>query len=135
VKSLAVLAVAAAAFAYLLVEPYVAARASIEREDTAKARLLRLEPGEAAGYDLAWVRGDSLPDVLVARPEHPGADGPKWFATADGREIYDFDTVRLRVPPEGPDLRALRRFLALPPAERADARLPAGWERTVHSRP
>lgn len=133
-KSLALLAVAAAAFAYLLVEPYVDARATIARQEAVRARLPRLEAGHEDGYRLAWIRGEDLPDLFVARPESDAA-GALWFATVDGREIYAFDTVRVRVPPEGPDLRALRRFLALSPDDRAAAKVPSGWERTVHSTP
>jgi len=78
---------------------------------------------EEDGYRLEVVAGGRLPHVYVARPERPGETGHRWFATPDGKRVYEFDTVVFAGPP---DVLALRRWLARAPGERGDP--PEGWK-------
>ncbi len=121
VKSLAVIAVAAGVFGWVLYANWHEANAVVLAEDAARIRLGETPgvPSDAGGY-----RFENRGDLLVALP---AADGMRWFATSDGGvSVWEFDTVRHRVPRNGPDLAALGRFLALP-ADRRGAP-PLGWE-------
>lgn len=103
-----------------------------ERDVTVRLRALAAEPAREAreehGYRFAWVAGEELPEVLVASPVDHGETGVRWFVTAEGEAIYQYDPVLFRATDNRPDLGGLRRFLALGPDERQVRGLPGGWQ-------
>jgi len=78
----------------------------LERERVALAHLrasfAQPEIPEAPGYRFFWVRDGRGAALLVAAPEERGKDGVRWFATADGEEIYEYDTIVFPAPEAGP---------------------------------
>ncbi|MHC4819455.1 MAG: hypothetical protein ACYTF8_15530 [Planctomycetota bacterium] len=129
---LIILAVASFAAYLLWIHAGADALVAAERDVTVRLRALATEtPREAReehGYRFEWIEGQELPDVLVASPAEHGETGVRWFATVDGRAIYQYDPVLFRAPDNRPDLRALRRYLALEPDQRQHRPLPGGWQ-------
>jgi hypothetical protein len=103
-----------------------------ERDVVVRLRALAAEPARGAreehGYRFGWVGGARLPEVLVASPVGHGETGVRWFVTARGEAVYQYDPVLFRAPSNRPDLGGLRRFLALGPDQRQVRGLPAGWQ-------
>ncbi len=126
----------AGAFAWLLVAPGREAEQHLqaEREGLEAIRAAgggATAPGSPSPYRIEWVRDGALPPLLIGRPRD-GASGHRWFATADGREIYQFDTIQTAAPKGTPDVTALRRWLAQQADKRSDRPLPHGWHRCNH---
>lgn len=136
VRWLVLLLLAVASFAAYLLWIHGRAEALVarEREVCVRLRALAGEPArvtrEERGYRFEWVSGGQLPAVLVASPTTRGETGVRWFATADGETIYQYDTVLFRARGHHPDVTGLRRFLALKPDERSARGLPGGWQTT-----
>lgn len=134
VRWLVLIIVAVASFAaYLLwihgsADSLVAAERDVPAHLRALASQTARETREEKGYRFEWLRGGELPDVLVASPAEHGETGVRWFATVDGREVYQYDPVLFRAPENRPDLAALRRYLALDPDQRQHRGLPGGWQ-------
>lgn len=134
VRWLILLILAVASFAgYLLwIHGRTEAMVATERDVRARLRTLAADPArdarEERGYRFEWISGEELPAVLVASPARHGETGVRWFATADGKAIYQFDTVLFRASGNRPDLSGLRRYLALEPDERRVRGLPGGWQ-------
>jgi len=123
----------AALFAWLLVAPRREAEEHLraEREGLSAIRLVAagaMEPGSPGPYLFEWLRGGTLPALLVGRPQE-GAGGHRWFATADGREVYQFDTIQSAAPKDSPDVASLRRWLGRQADGKSDRPLPHGWQR------
>ena len=129
---LLILAVASFAGYLLWIHGRTEAMVIGERDVCVRLRALAADPGREAceerGYRFEWIGGDDLPEVLVASPSRHGETGVRWFATAKGEAIYQFDTVLFRATDDRPDLSGLRRFLALEPDERRVRGLPPGWQ-------
>jgi hypothetical protein len=129
---LLILAVASFAAYLLWIHGSADALVATERDVRVRLRALATEPTrevrEENGYRFEWVLGQELPDVLVASPARHGETGVRWFATADGKAIYQYDPVLFRAPGNRPDLSGLRRYLALGPDERRARGLPGGWQ-------
>jgi len=134
VRWLILLVLAVVSFAGYLLWIHSGADALVAKERDACARLRALaaeparEPRVEQGYRFAWVSGEELPEVLVASPAAHGESGVRWFATADGDVVYQYDPVLFRAPENCPDLVGLRRYLALKPDERRARGLPGGWQ-------
>jgi hypothetical protein len=134
VRWLILLIVAVASFAAYLLWIHGSADALVanEREVCVRLRALAAEPTREArdekGYRFEWVLGNELPEVLVASPARHGETGVRWFVTAEGEPIYQYDPVLFRAPGNRPDLGNLRRFLALDRDERRQRGLPVGWQ-------
>ncbi len=73
------------------------------------------------------MRDGDLPAVLVGRPVE--GRGHRWFATLDGREVFQFDTIQTAAPNDSPDVTALRRWLAQQAERRSERPPPSGWSR------
>ena len=135
-RALLILVFAVAGFAGYFLWNQRAARELVRNEEVALGRLRELAPAgagdarEEAGYRFAWVAGEELPGVWVAAPLVRGEAGVRWFVTTDGASVYQFDTVLFRAPQNRPDVRALRRHLAMPGDERREQAPPAGWQTT-----
>ncbi len=116
-RSLAVLILAAAAFAGFLIHGHFRAAALRSGEANALDQMLRLaerpgrEPSESGGYRFRWERGEG---------------GVRWFATPDGVAVYEYDTA-LFMARGGPEVASLRLYLALTRKQREDAPFPSGW--------
>jgi len=116
-----VILAAAGVFGWMVFTTFRDADRAVEAESAALERLLEgpATPSEAGGYQFVEREG-----LLVARPT---AGDRRWFATADGgRTVWEYDTVRHRMPAGHPDVKELRRWLALPPDDRGAP--PIGWE-------
>ena len=131
---LVLIIVAVASFAAYLLWIHGSADALVATEREVLGRLRALatetphETREENGYRFEWIEGQALPGLLVAAPAEHGETGVRWFATVDGKAIYQFDPVLFRAPQNRPDLGALRRYLALDPDQRQHRPLPGGWQ-------
>ena len=134
VRWLILLVLAVASFAAYLLWIHGSAEVLVaaERDVCVRLRALAAEPTREAreenGYRFMWISGQELPAVLVASPAQHGGAGVRWFATADGEAIYQYDPVLFRAPDNRPDLSGLRRYLALGSDERRVRALPGGWQ-------
>jgi hypothetical protein len=134
VRWLVLIIVAVASFAAYLLWIHGSADTLVAAEREVSVRLRALasettrEAREEKGYRFEWISGQELPAVLVASPAEHGETGVRWFATVDGREVYQYDPVLFRAPENRPDLGALRRYLALDPDQRRHRGLPGGWQ-------
>jgi len=133
VRSLLVIALAAAAFGYSLWSTEAQAQRMRANEAVALAAMYRLGPAGPAperidqGYRFAWTtEGPGLP-LLVGSPVLRGRDGLRWFATCDGHLVLDFDTAEVPIPAGGLELRRLRAYLSAPPERRRPRDFPPGW--------
>ena len=129
---LLILAVASFAGYLLWIHSGADALVANERNVIVRLRALAAETArdahEEQGYRFEWVGGQELPEVIVASPDRHGETGVRWFATAAGEVIYQYDPVLFRAPGNRPDLSGLRRYLALGPDERQVRGLPGGWQ-------
>jgi len=123
------LVLCAAAFGFLAIQPHREARATLEAEDRAVAELrsrAARAPHEsaeqAAGYEYRWAEGV----VLLARPRTAGV---RWFATADGDVVLEYDPALFQVGPDGPATEPVVRYLAAEKAGQPLASRPSGWKR------
>lgn len=123
-----VLVACAVLFGGFLVRSHMRANRLLSNEGAALARLAEMARPEARlPADRDGYRFLKVSDLTVARPVRPGTDGTRWFATQDGSEIWEYDTVLFRSARGKPDIRALARFLALADKKRAETRAPYGW--------
>ncbi|MHC4224294.1 MAG: hypothetical protein ACYSUN_09920 [Planctomycetota bacterium] len=110
-------------------------RAAVQLDNETKVlqrvRQIAAGPGretiEELGYRFAWVEEADLPTLLVAGPLVRGEGGVRWFATTDGREVFEFDTVIFTAHGAEPETGKLRRYLAHPASERGKQPRPPGW--------
>jgi len=128
VRSLVVLILALAGFAYLAAAPHRHAVKLLAAEDRAvdelRARAQRPAfegVAEAAGYEFRWAESS----VLLARP---ATTGVRWFATTDGEVIYEFDPTLFQSGPAGPATEPMVQYLLLKPGERTLGARPPGWK-------
>ena len=134
VRWLILLVVAVASFAAYLLWIHGSAEVMVRNERDVCVRLRALaaegtrEAREENGYRFEWISGEELPAVLVASPAQHGGTGVRWFATADGEAIYQYDPVLFRAAENRPELGGLRRYLALDADARQARGLPGGWQ-------
>ncbi|MEE8104033.1 MAG: hypothetical protein V3T86_00705 [Planctomycetota bacterium] len=132
-RSLIVLIVAVAAFAYVLVRPHTIAEAMLQSERDAVERLMALHatPGresrEEAGYRFRWSVDGPMPEILVAEPLIPGQSGARSFAVGPDKRVYVRDPVTSAALPPPMIEAALRRHLGLSAKERAQKPGPRAW--------
>jgi hypothetical protein len=79
------------------------------------------------GYRFRWVEGAGLPPLCIAEPLRHGETGVRWFATPDGLEVYEFDTVLFRSSGDRPEIQRLRSYLTLSAKQRESEPRPPGW--------
>jgi hypothetical protein len=132
VRPLILLLLAAALFVGFVVVNHRRAAVQLDNEAKVLQRVRQIASGpgretfEELGYRFAWLQGADLPTLLVAGPLVRGQGGVRWFATIDGREVFEFDTVIFATHGAEPETEELRRYLAQPAPEREKQR-PAGW--------
>jgi hypothetical protein len=123
-----VLIAAAALFAVLVARPHLRARELLANEARAiEALRAPAPPTTVPGYRILRIEGDGLPALLVAEPEAGEGGGVRRFATLDGATIYEMDPIVFRGDPQRPDYERLRRWLAVPEAQRKARDRPAFW--------
>lgn len=127
-RSLLVMILGLAGFGYFVVQPHRHARSLLAAEERAidelRAQAHRPPyqgPREADGYEFHWAESG----VLLARPARTGV---RWFATADGESIYEFDPTLFQSGPSGPDPEPMVQYLLLKPGDRTLASRPPGWK-------
>ncbi|MFQ5845365.1 MAG: hypothetical protein ACE5JG_10310 [Planctomycetota bacterium] len=133
-RSLALLVAAGIVFLLSMLVPHHQGAVRVRLETQALERLLEAaaRPGgrdewEEAGYRFRWVRGDELPDLLVAEPRSPPEGGVRIFATRPDGTVYELDPVTgTSAAGRDPVLR-LRRILALPPGRRREHLRRSPW--------
>jgi len=128
VRSLVILVVALAGFAFIVAEPHKRAQALLESEEAALAEIRargRAAPRDgvdfAAGYEFRWAESA----VLLARPRDSGS---RWFATADGEEVYEYDPALFQTGRDGVSTGPMVRYLLLRSTDRPAASRPPGWK-------
>jgi len=132
-RPLILLFLAAALFAGFMVVNHRRAAVQLENEARVLQRIRQIAAGperealEELGYRFRWVEGAGLPTLLVAGPLVRGDGGVRWFATTDGREVFEFDTVIFAAQGAEPETEELRQYLAQPAAEREKQPRPSGW--------
>ena len=123
-----ILVVAAALFAAFLVRSHLRADHLLRNEDAALANLPEMARPEAKlPADRDGYRFLRTLELTVARPVRPGTDGVRWFASPDGKEIWEYDTVLYGSVKKKPDVRPLARYLGLADKKRKGTRPPYGW--------
>jgi hypothetical protein len=128
VRSLVVLFLALAGFGYLAIQPHRHAESLLRAEERAleELRARAKQPihdgvAEAAGYEFRWAEGS----VLLARPSRAGV---RWFATADGELIYEYDPTLFQSGPSGPATEPMVQYLLLKPGDSNLTSRPPGWK-------
>jgi len=86
-------------------------------------------PAEALGYRFTWIEAGEYEALLVAGPLEFGGTGVRWFATRDGKEIYEYDPTLFVAGSNGPATRDLQKFVSLPVRQRSKSDRPFGWKR------
>jgi hypothetical protein len=131
VRSLAVLAAAAAIFVLFLVRNDRRAEHLVRSEEEAVRRLRELAaappgpPRVEAGYRYEWLSGGELPPLVVARPVTAGEDGILCFAATGAGRVYSFDLLAQQPAGAEPAWSRLRARLAA--ATGGAPALPPGW--------
>jgi len=121
-----------AGFSYLAMRPHQHAQDLLSNERAALAELRTRaqsadRPGPAAvgGYEFSWQKQR----VLIARPVRAGETGVRWFATADGALIYEFDPALFKSGSSGPPTRSMVEYLSMRESQRTKSSRPPGWKR------
>ncbi len=93
-------------------------------------RALRgVEPdAESQGYRFHWLEPGEHEAVLVAGPLRYGKTGVRWFATRNGKEIFEYDPTLFVVGSKGPNTRELQKYCSLPDRQRTRSNRPFGWK-------
>lgn len=136
-RALVLMIIGLAGFSYLAMRPHSHAQDLLSSERAALAELRtrarstdaksadRPAPAAVGGYEFSWQKQR----VLIARPVHAGETGVRWFATADGALIYEFDPAVFKSGPSGPPTRSMVEYLSMRESQRTESTRPPGWKR------
>jgi len=134
VRAILLMVLGLAAFAAAMLLPHrqaVRLRAledPIPHELSARASSGFAAPAEALGYRFTWMEPGEHPAVLLAGPIELGETGVRWFATRDGREVFEFDPTLYALGSTGPPTHDLQKFLSLSVRERSKNAPIFGWK-------
>lgn len=131
-RALVIMILGLVGFAYFAVQPHRQASRLLQSEDAALVELRaraqaadRSGPATVGGYEFAWQKDR----VLIARPVRAGKTGFRWFATADGALIYEFDPALFKSGSSGPPTRSVVEYLSMKESRRTASTRPPGWKR------
>ncbi|MHC4847683.1 MAG: hypothetical protein ACYTEG_04435 [Planctomycetota bacterium] len=131
-RALVLMIVGLAGFSYLALRPHQQAQELLSSERAAVAELRtrarsadRPAPAAVGGYEFSWQKQR----VLIARPVRAGETGVRWFATADGALIYEFDPALFKSGSSGPPTRSMVEYLSMRENLRTESTRPPGWKR------
>jgi len=134
VRAILLMVLGLAAFAAAMLLPHrkavdLEARESVIPQELSVRALRGAGPPEdALGYRFRWIEPGEFEPVLVAGPLEYGETGVRWFATRDGREIYEYDPTLFVAGSKGPPTRDLQKYLSLPEGQRSKSVGPFGWK-------
>jgi len=134
VRAILLMVLGLAAFLAAVLLPHrqadeLAAReAAIPPEIAVRAALGVKPPTEVHGYRFRWTAALEFDPLLVAGPLEYGKTGVRWFATRDGRAIYEYDPTLFVAGAKGPNTRDLQKYLSLPEGQRPKSVRLFGWK-------
>ena len=136
VRALVLMIIGLAGFSYIAVRPHRHAQELLSSERAALAELRtrarsadRPAPAAVGGYEFSWEFSRQKQRVLIARPVRAGETGVRWFATADGALIYEFDPALFKSGSSGPPTRSMVEYLSMRESLRTESTRPPGWKR------